>query len=312
MEYAAATLCFTERTEMNRYTLPSLACVSVSALVLSACGGDNNTPPGTGAFRLVDGISDSVGITASATSGFPSTQPATFDSASSIVDVPEGSYNVQLTSNGGSSGGSSSSSSSSSSGGSSSSSSSSGSSSSSSSSGGAGAGNDQFTTVNNVSVDHNNLTTLYTYGSVLGGTANGFAVEENIGQPPSGDFTFQFVNDTSQVATSTLNVYLVAPGTGSVSGAQPVATVNAQAASQANPFTSGTYEIIVTNGLGIVMYDSGKNNSGIVLPTANSNVIQIGALDATASQSAQYGAAGITVLITDNNGGETIHYNGNN
>jgi hypothetical protein len=253
---------------MKRYLLAPTLC-GAGLLALAACSNDNNnTPPFTGAFRLVNGISDSSGITASATSGFPSTGTANFDTAGSTVNPPEGGYNVQLF-NGGSS--------------------------------------SNFTTVNNVSIQHNNLTTLYTNGSINSNTAAGFAVIENLGQPASGDFTFQFVNDTTQTGTATLDVYLIKPGVG-ISGAQPVATVQAGNASQAAAVTAGTYEIVITNGTSTV-YDSGT--TGIALPTPDTNVMQLGALDATSSQSSQYNAP-ITLLVMDNNGGETLHFSGQN
>ncbi|MDR3416232.1 MAG: hypothetical protein P4L83_08600 [Nevskia sp.] len=255
---------------MNRYTIPSLACVS--ALALSACSNSNNsTPPFAGAFRLVNGVSDSNGITASASSGFPSTGTANFDTAGSTVNPPEGGYNVQLF---------------------------------------AGGSSTPFFTVNSVSIDHNNLTTVFTYGTISGGTAKGFAAEENLGQPTSGNFTLQFVNDTTQATTASLNVYLVKPGS-SITGVQPAAQAGAASASTAAAFAAGTYEIIVTNGVSTV-YDSGKTQAGVVLPPVNTNVVQIGMLDATSSQASQYGGSPVTLLLMDNNGGETLHYNGQN
>lgn len=252
---------------MKRTLIAGLA--GSTLLGLFACSNSNNsTPPLTGAFRLVNGSSDSNGLSASATSGFPSTATVNFASAGSIVDVPNGGYNVQVK---------------------------------------PGAGN-QFT-VNNVSIDHNNLTTLFTYGSTVSGTANGFAAEENLGTPTSGNFTFQFANDTTQVATSPLSIYLVKVG-GGISGLQPVAQANAAAASQAVAVPAGTYEIIITNGTS-VLYDSGSTKAGVVLPTPNTNVIQIGALDATSAQASADGSP-ITLIVMDNNGGETLHLNGQN
>jgi len=255
---------------MKRYLIISL--VGSTLLGLFACSNNNNsTPPFTGAFRLIDGTTDSTSISASATSGFTSVG-GNFDSAGSTVNPPEGSYNVQLTESGASG---------------------------------------PFATVNNVSIDHNNLTTLYTYGTIGGGTANGFAVEENLGAPSGNNFTFQFVNDTTQTATATLDVYLVTPGAG-IGSTQPLGTVKAGAASTATGVPAGTYEVIVTNGVTTV-YDSGS--TGIVLPNPDSNVIQIGALDATAAQAAPVASGGddspITLIVIDNNGGEKLHLNGN-
>ncbi len=254
---------------MKRYLIVSL--VGSTLLGLFACSNNNNsTPPFLGAFRLINGTTDSTSISASATSGFGSVG-GNFDSAGSTVNPPEGSYNVQLTESGASA---------------------------------------PFATVNNVSIDHNNLTTLYTFGTLASGTANGFAVEENLGAPTGNNFTFQFVNDTTQTNTATLDVYLVAPGAGII-GATPAASVKAGAASTAAGVPAGTYEVIVTNGLSKV-YDSGS--TGIVLPTVNANVMQIGALDATAAQAAPVASGGdgspITLIVIDNNGGETLHLNG--
>jgi hypothetical protein len=252
---------------MNRYILTGLA--GAALLAVSACSNDNNnTPPGTGGFRVVNGISDSSNLSASATSGFPSTAGVDFDIASSIVDPPEGGYNVQLFNNGSSS---------------------------------------SFYTVNNTSIQHNNITTIYTNGSIDSSTGSGFAVIENLTAPSStSQFTFQFVNDTTQSTTSTLDIYLVSVGAG-ISGAQPTATAGAGTASTASPETGASYEIIVTNGT-TTLFDSGA--SGITLPTTDANVMQIGALDATSAQASSYGNSPITLIITDNNGGETIHYNG--
>jgi len=253
---------------MKRYLIISL--VGSSLLGLFACSNDNNSTPAlTGAFRLVNGVSDSSGLSASASSGFASSGTVAFDAAGSVVDVPDGGYNVQLT---------------------------------------PGSGN-EFT-VNNVSIQHNNLSTLFTYGSVIAGTANGFVAEENFGTPPSNDFTLQFVNDTTQATTTALSIYLVPIGT-SIGTAQPAAQANAANASQDVSFAAGTYEIIVTDN-GVTVYDSGSTGAGIVLPTPDANVIQIGALDATAAQASANGGAPITLLVMDNNGGETLHLSGQN
>lgn len=245
--------------------------ILISALVglalLAACNGSNNTAPFTGKFRLVNGISDSGSITASATSGFSNTPGTGFDTASSTVTIPEGGYNVQLSND-----------------------------------------NNMFTKVNNVGIDHNNLTTLYTRGSINASTGSGFAVEENIGQPDSGKFRFQFVNDTTRGATNSLSIYLVPVGSG-IGGASAIASVNAGAGSTASDIAAGTYEVVITAGT-TPIYDSGATG-GIVLPPPGSNVVQVGALDATTAQTTADGSL-VTLLITDNTGGETLHLNGHN
>jgi hypothetical protein len=263
---------------MKHYLIMSL--VGTALLGLSACDNNNNsTPPLTGAFRVVNGVSDSSGISASASSGFVSTGNANFDTAGSTVNPPDGGYNVQLFNNNSS---------------------------------------NAFTTVDNVSIQHNNLTTLFTYGSITGGTAKGFTAEENLSAPAvSTDFTLQFVNDTSQTLTATLNLYLVTVGT-SITGIKPVATATAANSSADVSVPAGSYEVIVTNTAGTTIYDSGNAAAGILLPTVDTNVIQIGALDATTTQAdpvstgtGSYGSP-ITLLVMDNNGGETLHFNGKN
>src|ERR1700757_2943604 len=59
------------------------ASLGAILLGLTACG-DNHTPAFAGAFRIANGISDSNGVSASATSGFPSTAAAAFDTGGSI------------------------------------------------------------------------------------------------------------------------------------------------------------------------------------------------------------------------------------
>lgn len=240
------------------------ALIGPALFGLSACNNDNNTAPLAGAFRVVNAVSDSDKVTASATSGISNTDQTAFGSASSIVQVPVGGYNVQVANDG-----------------------------------------NAFETVDNVKIDHNNLTTLYATGSIA--TPGGFSIEENLNAPSSGDFTFQFVNATTQTATGTLTIYLV-PSGGSLSSTQPaVAAVKAGAGSDTASIKAGTYEIVVTDGA-TTLFDSGS--TGIALPDPNSNVIQIGAIDANTAQASKNNGSKITLVITDNNGGETQHFNG--
>ncbi|HZR37817.1 MAG TPA: hypothetical protein VFA75_20765, partial [Nevskia sp.] len=167
---------------------------------------------------------------------------------------------------------------------------------------------DPFTTVNNVNVRHNTLTVIYARGSINGSSGSGFSVNEDVQAPASGKFRFQFVNDTTQTATGSLSIYLVQPG-GTIAGATPAATVNAGAASDPVEIATGTYRVIVTSGT-TPLYDSGSG-SGITLPTTNTNVIQIGALDASSAQVTANGSP-LTLLVLDNGGGENLHLNGQN
>jgi len=169
--------------------------------------------------------------------------------------------------------------------------------------------NNKFTTVNNVSVSHNALTVIYARGSIAGSTGSGFSVQEDLQQPSSGKFRFQFVNNTTQAATGTLSIYLLAPGAG-IGSATPAATVAAGAASTPVEVAAGSYHVVVTSG-STPVYDSGLSGSGIALPNPDTNVIQIGALDASTAQASADGSP-ITLLVLDNNGGETLHLNGQN
>jgi hypothetical protein len=245
--------------------------IGASLLALAACGGngggDNNgTPPLAGAFRVANGITDSDGLDA-ALSNVASFSGIGFSTASGIVNPPEGSYMAQLTSN-------------------------------------------SITfTVDNVSIDHNNVTTVFTGGKVGSSTENGFPVEENLGAPASGQFNVQFVASAAS-RTGPINFYLITPG-GSTTGKTANATVeypfntapSSPGFSSTTGVADGVYEIIVTNVLGIKLYDSGTK--GVSLPTAG-NVLQIAAID-TAS-----GTNPISVLVLDNNGGNVNLIDGAN
>jgi hypothetical protein len=243
--------------------------IGSTLLGLSACNGDNNTAPFSGKVRLVNGIPDSGSVAASPTSG------DVFNTSGIGFDHASSTVTVPE-----------------------------------------GGYNVQlsnnttmFATVNNVSVDHNNITTIYTYGSINASSGNGFPVEENIGEPASGKFRFQFVNDTTQGATGALTVYLVTPGSG-ISGATAVASATQQkTGSNSVDLPAGTYEVVITSGT-TPIYDSGTSG-GITLPPSGTNIVQVGALDATAAQLTA-DASVVTLLITDNTGGETLHLNGHN
>lgn len=254
----------------HRYLVPTLsAVIGAGVLALSACGNGNNnsTPPLAGAFRVANGITDSIGLDA-ALSNIASFSGISFGTASGIVNPPIGSYKAQLTSN------------------------------------------SVTFTVNNVSIDHNSVTTVFAAGQVGNGSENGFTAEENLAEPASGQFNVQFVADAAS-RTGPINFFLIAPG-GSTTGKTANATVeypfNASPSSPAFSSTggiaAGTYEIIVTNVLGIKLFDSGTK--GVALPIAG-NVLQIAAID-TASGSSNP----ISVLVLDNNGGNTNLLNGAN
>jgi hypothetical protein len=171
--------------------------------------------------------------------------------------------------------------------------------------------NSQTFTVNNVSIDHNNVTTVFAAGRIGDNSKNGFPVEQNLQAAVSGHFNAQFVADATSPA-GPIKFFLVAPGAGIV-GASPVATVEYPfTASPTSPgfstttsIASGKYEIIVTDALGVTtLFDSGP--SGVQLPTAG-DVLQIAALDAATGNP---DGSSLTVLVLDNAGGNIDLKNG--
>lgn len=251
-------------------SLNCFAIVGAGLLALSACSNDNNsTPPLAGAFRIANGITDSIGLDA-ALSNVASFSGIAYGTGSGIDNPPTGSYKTQLTSN------------------------------------------SVTFTVDNTSIDHNNVTTVFAAGQIGNGSQKGFVAEENLQGPSSGQFNVQFVADAAS-RTGPINFFLIAPGSG-ITGKTANATVeypfNASPTSPAFSTTvgvaTGKYEIVVTNALGVTLFDSGTK--GVTLPTAG-NVLQIAAIDAPTGSPA---ATPIAVLVLDNNGGNTNLQNGAN
>lgn len=251
-------------------SLNGFALIGASLLALSACSNDNNsTPPLTGAFRIANGITDSIGLNA-ALSNVSSFSGISYGTASGIDNPPTGSYKTQLTSN------------------------------------------SVTFTVDNTSIDHNNVTTVFAAGQIGDGSEKGFVAEQNLQAPSSGQFNVQFVADAAS-RTGPINFFLITPG-GSTTGKTANATVeypfNASPSSPAFSTTTGvatgTYEIVVTNALGVKLFDSGTK--GIALPIAG-NVLQIAAIDAPTGSSA---STPLAVVVLDNNGGNTNLQNGAN
>jgi len=145
------------------------AIVGAGLLALSACSSDNNsTPPLTGAFRIANGITDSIGLDA-ALSTVASFSGIGYGTGSGIVNPPTGSYKTQLTSN------------------------------------------SVTFTVDNTSIDHNNLTTVFAAGQIGNGSQQGFVAEQNLQAPSDGQFNVQFVADAAS-RTGPINFFLIAPG----------------------------------------------------------------------------------------------------
>ncbi|MDB5974118.1 MAG: hypothetical protein JWR07_878 [Nevskia sp.] len=253
-----------------KHGLNHYALIGAGLLALSACSNDNNsTPPLAGAFRIANGITDSIGLDA-ALSNVASFSGISYGTGSGIVNPPTGSYKTQLTSN------------------------------------------SVGFSVDNTSIDHNNVTTVFAAGQIGNGSQKGFVAEQNLQAPSSGQFNVQFVADAAS-RTGPINFFLITPG-GSITGKTANATVeypfNSSPTSPAfSPTTgvaTGTYEIVVTNALGVKLFDSGTK--GVTLPTAG-NVLQIAAIDAPTGSPA---STPLAVVVLDNNGGNTNLQNGAN
>ncbi len=211
-----------------------ILCVVSAALSLTACS-NNDTPgtsPGSGALRVVNAISDSQPIDASITNVTTDINNIAFGSASGFRDVVEGSYKVQLaTHNSG--------------------------------------GTAVTITADNVSIDHNNQTTVYAIGNLSLSNQNSLTVERTISDISSSNIEVQFV-DVAGGPDGTIS--LIQPGSDPSNPANVVATqtlssaVNAsdptKAYSAPQQIAAGTYEIIVTVG-GVKIYDSGA--AGVAL-----------------------------------------------
>ncbi|MBL6750134.1 MAG: DUF4397 domain-containing protein [Nevskia sp.] len=244
----------------------------IALAALSACSNsNNNTAPLAGDLRVVNGVPDSNGLNSSINDASVASGTP-FGQSSGLNAIPEGGYTVQLQTGNGN--------------------------------GGTLTGN-----ANSVSIDHNNITTVYAYGSVANANLAGFAAEESVAPPSSStNFVLQFA-DAAYAATGSgsgsLNVIMVAPGSG-IGGVTPTAVPFGHATTAGN-VAAGTYEIIVTDGGGATVYDSGP--AGIALPPTNTNVVQIGIVDTSAAQLQQYGS-GVALILLDNNGGQQLLFAG--
>jgi len=258
-----------------------------AVLALAACSNDNNssnsTPPLTGAFALINGTSDSDGLKADV-SNIPTIGPIDFGGTSGITILPLGSYKVQLT---------------------------------------PGASGSSAFTVDNVSIDGNNLTTVVSYGTLAASTQNGLTAEVSLSAPASGQATVQPVNASLQ-NDANLYFYFVTPGA-VITSTTPTLTAKFGAAtpSQSLALPAGKYEIKayplpvcvtqVCPAIGVAGhtgFDSGP--AGVTLPSADgANVFQLVAIDATSAQNTQYGSL-LSVVLLDNKGDSTQLFNGQN
>ena len=163
-------------------------------------------------------------------------------------------------------------------------------------------------TVDGVGIDHNNVTTVFTYGAIGNGSQGGFAAEEALNAPIKGQSVVQPVHAAllASASAASLNFYFVKPGacSSAVSGASANATATFKTSSGSFALSGGSYEICVTDSGGTVLFDSGP--TGITLPTTNANVFQIAVYDAPAGKG---NGSALMLSLLDNNGGNTALYN---
>jgi hypothetical protein len=244
-----------------------------ATLCITACGSNSNSPIGTGQFRAVNAIPDSQPIDTSISDiSTGSTNNTSFGVDSGLVDVPEGSYKVQISATP------------------------------------ASGGSAVTYTVDNVSIDHNNQTTVYAIGSLGSGTQSGAAVEENVGNAiPSGQVGMQFVNATTASAANG-TVYIVTPGdtvAKAIYSTQLTAPATGSTTFYSTPTlqTAGNYEVIIQVG-GVSIYDSGAT-TGISFPDGGN--FQIAVIDATPAQITS-NISPVQLLVMNNKDGTHATY----
>lgn len=164
--------------------------------------------------------------------------------------------------------------------------------------------------IGNISIADDQLTVVFGTG-LISGTHGGFAVMASLAPPPSGQFRLELAHAAYAESQSVrqFNYYLVAPGAG-ISGATPTA-VDYGAASAAANLPDGSYEIVVTDTSGKVVFDSGPKGVTLPLPSSNSNagVVLIGALDASGGS---VDGSPISLLALQNTGESLALFNGKN
>jgi hypothetical protein len=245
---------------MERLLLTLLAPLG---LALCACSGNNNsTAPLSGEARVVNGIPGSSALNSSI-GNVAIANGTAFRQATGINSpIPIGSYNAQFSV---------------------------------SSSG----GSNSFT-VDNVAIQQDVLTTVFTAGNTTNNNLTGFTALVPLAAPASGQFTAQFVNAALSVSGSaSLSFYMLAPGSTLSTSTAPVATLAYGASSQPLSFASGSYELVVTSG-GSVLYDSAS--SGVQFPPAGGDVLQVAGLD---NLPPGYLGCPLFVIVLDNQGNQS-------
>ena len=161
--------------------------------------------------------------------------------------------------------------------------------------------------IGSISIADNELTTVFGTG-LIGGTHGGFATLQSLAAPPSGEFALEWVHAAYAESQSVaqFQFYLVAPGAGT-SGATPTAVSYGNASSSVD-VAAGTYEIIVTDSSGSVVFDSGSK--GVTLPgSSGGDILTIAALDATGGS---VDGSPVTLLVLQNTGGPQALDDGKN
>ena len=234
---------------------------AATTLGLAACSNDNSTPVGTGYFRALNGVTDSSSMNVDL--GNVGTASAiAYADASGVTTIPEGSYDATVKPTGDSS---------------------------------------QDYKVTGVPINHDQVSTVLTYGSVSAGTKSGFKATESISAPTTANtFSVQFIDDayTDSQLSPSLNFYIIPTGS-TISDVTPV-SVQFGSASARTDFqisSDGNYELVIKGTSGVTIYDSGTSAQ---LLQNGANVLQIAAVDAPSGSSA---VSPLAVVVMDNKGG---------
>ena len=252
---------------MKRFRVP--AFVGAALLGLAACGGGNNdTPPLTGAVRVANGITDSTGLDMSI--GDSKFTGIALGTASNVTYAPVNavsSYDADLSSNGAHF-----------------------------KVDGIGIRQDKVTTV----FTFGEIAAGTQGGFYVQESLDAPASGQSVVQPVHAALAVSAI-------TPNLNFYFVAPGACATAALNEV-TVNGSAAFKIAPASSftlarGPYEICVTDTAGTVLFDSGPK--GIAFPSSNANVFQIAAYDAPSGEG---NGSNLILSLLDNNGGSMTLY----
>jgi hypothetical protein len=250
-----------EKMSMKRYRAP--AFVAAALLGLAACGGGNNdTPPLTGAVRVANGITDSTGLDMSV--GGSKFTGIALGTASDVAYEPVNavsSYKADLSSNG-----------------------------TNFTVDGIGIRQDKVTTV----FAFGEIAAGTQGGFYVEESLDAPASDQSVVQPVH-------AAAAASTTAPTLNFYFVTPGAcatalngATVNGSAVFKTAPASSFTLAR----GSYEICVTDTAGTVLFDSGPK--GIAFPSPSANVFQIAAYDAPSGEG--NGSSLILSLLDNNGG----------